>query len=553
MRDGVIMKNNSSISKKFCVILLVLSLIFSACTFAFDTSDEDLDVIKLYLGEIERISVTTPNRVVIGNPLVADVVSVTENEIVLTPKGQGTTSFTYWDIYGQHSYIIQVYAENLNLLKKRVEQILKDTGFNNLVLKTNEDEVKIFISGKITTIQDKEKLNQILDPLKDKIVNLVEVKEEKTSVEMDVQILELSRDDLKNLGIDWFQYLSLQEEPSASANLGPVTTNTVTTTLATVGRWSQLVGPTAAGKAAFQLSRDAMALRINTLITQGKGKILSRPKLTCLSGKEAEFIVGGEVPILSISTTGNTTTTSVTYKKYGITLKIKPQVTDNQGIKTVLTTEVSNVDYTRGITVAGTLTPEFTNRSASTELFLQEGETLFIAGLINDRQADAARKFPGLSEIPILSALFRSKRFERHETELVICITPKIIRGQKEELLSTSSTPAPSKTTEASSNNIFNVPANMQGYVSGIKKQILENATYPQSAQKLGLEGNVKISLHLASTGKLQEVGILESSGHNALDSAAADLVQSLIYPPFPEDASIKDIWIDVPLVYRRS
>ncbi|MEW6170049.1 MAG: TonB family protein [Candidatus Omnitrophota bacterium] len=548
------MKNNSSTSKKFFGILLAVSLIFSPCTFALDTSDEDLDVIKLYLGEIERISVSMPNRVAIGNPLVADVASVTENEIVLTPKGQGATSFTYWDIYGQHSYIIQVYAENLNLLRKRVEQILKDTDFNNLNLKVNEDEGKIFLSGQVTTAEDKEKLNKILDPLKDKLVNLIEAKDEKTSVELDVQILELSRDDLKNLGIDWFQYLNLQEEPSASANLGPATTNTVATTLATVGRWSQLVGPTAAGKAAFQLSRDAMAIRINTLITQGKGKILSRPKLTCLSGKEAEFLVGGEVPILSISTTGNTTTTSVTYKKYGITLKIKPQVTDNQGIKTVLTTEVSNVDYTRGITVAGTLTPEFTNRSASTELFLQEGETLFIAGLINDRQADAARKFPGFSDIPILSALFRSKRFERHETELVICIIPKIIRAQKEEpVTSNGPTAAPSKTIETSSNNMFNVPVNMQGYVSGIKKQILENATYPQSAQKLGLEGNVKISLHLVSTGRLQEVGILESSGHNALDSAAADLVQSLIYPPFPEDASIKDIWIDVPLVYRRS
>lgn len=534
--------------KNFFGILLVTSLIFSPCTFAFDTSDENLDIIKLYLGEVERISVSIPSRVVIGNPNIADVTTVTEREIVISPKAQGTTSFVYWDLYGQHSYTIQVYAENINLLEKRIGRILKDTGFDKINLNVNEDEAKIFLSGVVGTNQDKEKLNRVLDPLKDKLVNLVEVKEEKTSVEMDVQILELTKTDVKTLGVDWFTSLQLREEPYVAATGGA---GGVATTLAKIGRWSQLVGVQNTMPGKFQMSRDALTLRINTLITEGKGKVLSRPKLTCLSGKEAEFLVGGEVPIVSASTTGSTTSTSVTYKKYGITLKIKPQVVDNQGIKTVLTTEVSAVDYSRGITVAGTATPEFTNRSASTELYLQEGETLFLAGLITNNESNSIGKFPVFGEVPILSILFKSKRFRAGDTELVICITPKIIREKSNQEISPL-TKTKELVYKENVSVMSNISPSLRDYVSSIKKQILENATYPATAQKLGLEGRVRIGLHLSSAGQIKEVGILESSGYSILDNAAADSVQSLVYPPFPEGATLKDIWIDVPIIYRR-
>lgn len=159
---------------------------------------------------------------------------------------------------------------------------------------------------------------------------------------------------------------------------------------------------------------------INLLVNNGDARLLAEPTLTCISGGQADFLVGGEVPIPVQNQDG---ALNVIFKQFGIILKIEPQTNAAGLIRTKVGVEVSSVD--KGIQVLGI--PGFATRKTNTEMNVQAGETMIVAGLFSAEDAKTVVKVPGLGSVPILGELFKSRQFRRGESELVVLVTPQII------------------------------------------------------------------------------------------------------------------------------
>ena len=162
---------------------------------------------------------------------------------------------------------------------------------------------------------------------------------------------------------------------------------------------------------------------------QGLGKILAEPNLVATSGQEASFLAGGEFPIPVPSGLG---TVSIEYKKFGVALVFTPTVLDNDKISLRVNPEVSELDFTSQTTVVvqGFLVPALRVRRTSTQVEMKDGQTLAIAGLLSDTHRNVINKYPLIGDLPVLGALFRSKNFQKSETELVILVTPHLVKNQ---------------------------------------------------------------------------------------------------------------------------
>ncbi len=519
-------------------VVFLLSSISICPQDIFDQNTEE--EITLVTGEAYVFNVSFPQRVSMRNPEIADISKVSDKEIVIVAKQQGDTTLTVWNKEGEKTYYITVYAQDLDRVKTKLDKLIrKDLKVTNAILKKNESTGKIIISGDVSAVEY-DQIAKVLEPFKNKVDNILTVKKETKMVEIEARILELNKTDLDNIGVQWMQSLQIRQEPYIYPTGG--SSGGVDTTLNVQKPWEALWGM-------GSWSRDALTAKINLLIETGKGKELSRPKLLCLSGEEAKLTVGGEVPYLSGSTTGAAgTTTTISYKEYGVILKIRPIVSrDNKKIYASMRAEVSALDLVNAITVNGVRIPAFTTRIAETVLNLRSGDTVFIAGLIKNKDTETIDKFPALANLPVLGQLFKSKNFQNNQTELVISLTPRVILDDDKEV------PEVKEANNVKNTGLYTgiLPDALQGYISDVQKQISDNITYPSSLVNTGWEGMVVLKLSIDQAGNIKDVKVSKSSGHKIFDNEAVRLVNSLTFPPFPPDVDTQVLNIDVPIVYR--
>jgi len=253
----------------------------------------------------------------------------------------------------------------------------------------------------------------------------------------------------------------------------------------------------------------------------------------------------------------------VEYKEYGIKLKIKPSVTKDKRIKLALNVEVSELESTTAeyLGTSGDATAKaypLKKRSASTELFLNDGQTMAIGGLIKQKTVEDLSKFPWLADIPVLGLFFRSRSrtygggmSEKGDSELFIILTPTIIAA-KEQAEKTPVSKAGGETKPPLGRQ-ENISAELKDYINAVQLKIMNAIYYPEEAEELGCEGTVGLVLRLASDGNLKEARILQSSGYKLLDEAALEVVQKQTpYPVFPKQIKLEELRIQVPVVYRR-
>lgn len=172
-------------------------------------------------------------------------------------------------------------------------------------------------------------------------------------------------------------------------------------------------------------------LALDAALQQGLAKILAEPNLTTTTGQQAKFLSGGQFPIPVVGALGNT---GIEYKDYGVELDFIPVVLSNGHINLKLSISVSELAQTTALGVSVTaasstfVIPSLTVRSASGTVELRDGQTIGLAGLLNDSLTQAITKFPGLGDVPILGALFRSQSYQKGDTELVILVTPHLAK-----------------------------------------------------------------------------------------------------------------------------
>ncbi|MHC8331122.1 type II and III secretion system protein family protein [Pseudomonas sp. LB3P25] len=165
---------------------------------------------------------------------------------------------------------------------------------------------------------------------------------------------------------------------------------------------------------------------VNALEGSGFAYTLARPSLVALSGQSASFLAGGEIPIPVPS--ANSNSYSIEYKEFGIRLTLTPTVVSHDRITLKVAPEVSELDFNNGVTIGGTTVPAFTIRRTDTSISLADGESFVISGLISTHNSSQVSKFPGLGDIPILGAFFRTSSVNREERELLMIVTPHLVQ-----------------------------------------------------------------------------------------------------------------------------
>jgi pilus assembly protein CpaC len=256
-----------------------------------------------------------------------------------------------------------------------------------------------------------------------KIINLLEVAGVH-QVMLEVRVSEISRSLLRRMGFN-FNYVS-----SSGRNFGLSLLNRLTS-LPSAGFPTAGVEVSDAINAIFRfLGQDTTwTVFIDALKEEGLLKVLAEPTLITLSGKTANFLAGGEFPIpVPQSSGGGGTTITIEYKPFGVGLNFTPTVLSNKKINMQVTPEVSELDFSNALTTGGFVVPSITTRRVSTVIELADGQSFAIAGLLKDDVRQIVSKFPLLGDIPVLGALFRSTSFRKNESELIVIVTPHLVK-----------------------------------------------------------------------------------------------------------------------------
>jgi pilus assembly protein CpaC len=351
-------------------------------------------------------------RVAITNPAIADAVVVQPREILIDGKAPGTVSLIVWGGSSRVQYDIVVDAGVLGL-----EQQLK-TLFPGEDLRVIVNDEALILTGSVSSNAIMLKAAEIatLSNAKYKVINLLQLPggTESQQVMLQVRFAEVNRQALRELGAsysvnrtDWAGRATTQQFTP------PLIDDTGTT-------FSDLLN------LFFFWRSEGVGVVIKALQQKGLFQSLAEPNLIAYNGKEASFLAGGEFPVPYAS--GNQGQITIQFKEFGIRLNFTPTIAGDV-IRLKVRPEVSTLDFNNGVTLGGFRIPALTTRRAETEVELRDGQSFAIAGLLdNVSQADSA-SIPFLSSIPIIGTLFKSKAERATRTELMVLITPRLVRA----------------------------------------------------------------------------------------------------------------------------
>ena len=239
-------------------------------------------------------------------------------------------------------------------------------------------------------------------------------------VRMNVKMVEFRKSALGRLGIDWAKEIT----GPTFAVAGDLATNNLFRPPNLDPNFTTPLPLNVKPFSTYFGIATSITSRINFLASSGDAVTLAEPTLSCANGGSAKFLAGGEVPYPVI---GNNGQTSIEFKEYGIKLDISPLVDDAGNIYTSILTEISQIDPS----VSVNDTPGLITRRTQTQVNVRTGRTIVIAGLLNAESSKDADKIPGLGDLPYIGALFRSENFRNSLSELVIFVTPEIVRPEE--------------------------------------------------------------------------------------------------------------------------
>lgn len=377
---------------------------------------------KSYLLTLEE-EVKEKGRVKIRDPKIADVEVISPRQILLNGKKLGTTIL----IIEPNERKTVAYDISVNLDVDEIKEKLKR------IVPEAQIDVKaaaegIVIAGEVEDIEMMEKVLGVVrrcSEKKENIVNLLKVKGAQ-QVQLKVRIAEVSRAGLRRSGINLFYSGSSRWVLGIFQPQSTVLPDAVDTGELVKGGGVVMGSPFREGfQVLFKSLKTDLTGILALLEREGFAKVLAEPTLVAMSGQEASFLVGGEIPI-PIPYYEEMVT--IEFREFGIRLRFTPTVIGKETISLKVAPEVSEIDPSLQVAYAGFIIPGFTTRRAETTIQLKDGQTFAIAGLLKDTMRSSVNKFPILGNIPILGAFFRSTEFEREETELLILVTPHLAK-----------------------------------------------------------------------------------------------------------------------------
>ena len=451
----------------FIILLLVILVSLEAQATANSPGLESIEIRKISLSSGKSIVLRSDSpiqKISIANPDIADFILMSPQEIYITAKEAGPTNLMLWQDNRVTAIYDLVVRYDISDLKQRLHEILPaESDFR--VLATNDS---ITLAGKISNAAA---LNQALALARayapeGKIQNLTQVGGVH-QVMLEVRVSEMSRQLTRRLGINF--------AGTDGDNFG----------VSMLGGLSQVVKPSdgvlVSEALGFAISPAVDALfRFSTgnvtwtgfiaaLQEDGLIKILAEPTLITLSGQSANFLAGGEFPVPVPQGLG---TVAIEYKPFGVGLVFTPTVLSENNISIQVSPEVSEIDFSTAIQLGGFVIPGLRTRRASTTIELGDGQSFAIAGLLRESVRTINSKFPLLGSIPILGVLFQSKSFQKEESELIIIVTPHLVKP-----LDLENQPLPT--------DFYVEPNDVEFYVFGMLEGSAKDSTPPAVSGEL--------------------------------------------------------------------
>jgi len=355
-------------------------------------------------------------RVSIARPETADVTVVSPRQLMVIGKAFGTTTLVYWSREEVANSVEVIVGINVDLVREDLRKIAPDQPFE---ITASGDA--LILTG---TVGDNVVQTRLLEGARahvKNVVNLLRV-QKLEQVLLQVRVSEVDRSMAKELGFNFlFEGNTLRGALSPPGNFNPFTGDATAVPDVT---FSDLMNVFVAKPGAF----PDFAVFLRALNDKGGLKTLAEPNLVVANGSVGHFLVGGEFPVIISTSSGGGTSPTVVYKEFGIKLQFEPKISPNGEIFLHISQEVSELDFANAVILSGFRIPALKSRKAESGLQLADGQTFVLAGLLDNKVQKNVSKIPLLGDIPILGALFRSTRFSNNETELMVMVTPKIVR-----------------------------------------------------------------------------------------------------------------------------
>jgi pilus assembly protein CpaC len=402
---------------------------------ANDAADTPTDI-DLLVGRSTILNVGSPiARVSLTVPDIADAMVTAPTQLLIHGKQPGTISLFVWDKAGSiRTFEVNV-RRDLTALVEHYKQLFPGEPID--VIGSGKDVV---VSGTVSSKYVVEKAGDVAGGYVDKKENVVNLLQQQQGVASNqvmlrVRFAEVSRTALQELGASFFTGPTGYKNWITRSTTGQFAAPNFTDMERTADLDDNLVS--AEGKWSLSDFLNVFVFNnkynigtvVRALSEKGLFQSLAEPNLIATNGKEASFLAGGEYPYpIAQPTSGGGVSYTISFKEFGVRLSFTPTVMGGDLINLKVKPEVSALDFSNAITLGGFRVPALSTRRTETEVELRDGQTFAIAGLMNNSVTDTMRKIPGIGDIPILGWLFKSKAMAKNQTELVVMITPTIIR-----------------------------------------------------------------------------------------------------------------------------
>lgn len=396
-----------------------IGLLFAAAMLSFGSACA-AETVEVSLNESKYMAASGITRLAVGNPAIADVQLLSSGDFLLVGKKAGTTSLIVWSDGGQRTEYTVYVAGNDRGMASAIQDAI---GYPKVHVQMIED--RVMLRGKVENQYEHDTALKIAGLYTggdgSGVIDLLEM-EHPSQIRLEAQIIEINSDYTKNLGI---QYWS--QTPGSNSNSDNSTGNSNSgITVGTAGLFYGGEDFSSNRKHGGWLGSHVANVNVTlqALINEGKARILSRPSITTMSGKAANILIGGRIPIPVSDGNGNV---SIDWHEYGMKLNIEPVVDSEDKITSKVHAEVSTLDYSHGVKIDSFSVPGIATREAESEVNVRSGMTMAIGGLINSEDAKIVSKIPLLGDLPIIGRFFRHTSNTRDKREVIILITPTLV------------------------------------------------------------------------------------------------------------------------------
>jgi pilus assembly protein CpaC len=427
------MHSRPSIIRRLTPVLapLIIVLIHSVShaqetsyTASFKQNKESIAV-NVLVGQSRVINFDKPvGRFSVSNPEVAEAVLVTPNQVLVNGKGFGQVNFVAWEQSSGEYLVFDVYVRaNLSLIDSQMRALFpKDD------IRLSQANGSVVMSGSVADPKTSAQAQSVVEAAGFKTVNMMNSPvRNMMQVQLQVRVAEVSKNRMKDLGTS-YAYQGGSSGVYANTGAGPSSLGNVTNGI--------LSGTLSSALNVAVLGGNTLAM-IRALQTQGAIRELAEPNLIAMDGQQASFLAGGEFPVPIVQAGSGTSSVSVVFKEYGVRLSFKPTIIDEDHIRLELEPEVSTIDFSNGVKFDGFLIPALRTRRAKTAVELRDGQSFALAGLLDNTETKSLSQVPVLGDIPILGALFKSKSFQKNETELMFIVTAQLVKPMNRDDLPT--------------------------------------------------------------------------------------------------------------------